>query len=131
MPISPAYPPVQVPCLCGTERYDRLGFLDYPLRRGWELVRLLEGDFADNPPEKTASFLQSWLYFGLLIDVLGREVSEEDYITTESDGRLLVTTHRLQGDIIAWRARQEFIDEHERRKHSDWVDRCLGVARRC
>ena len=128
IPILPAYPPVQVPCLGGTERYDRLGFLDYPLRRGWETARLLKGDFTDSPPEKTASFLQNWLYFGLLIDVLGPEVNDEDYITTDSYGRLFVTTRRLHEDIKAWRSRQDFIDDHKRGKRSESIDRCLGVT---
>ncbi|KAL2819828.1 hypothetical protein BJX63DRAFT_418752 [Aspergillus granulosus] len=69
LPDSP-YPRLQIPCL-SSEAYDGLDFLTYPERSGWDIDRLLDGDFSEHPGEKTAAFLQNWLFFGVLWEVFG------------------------------------------------------------
>ncbi|KAL3459280.1 hypothetical protein BJX64DRAFT_265141 [Aspergillus heterothallicus] len=69
VPDSP-YPPVQITCL-SPEPYDGLDFLTYPQRTGWDIDRLLSGDFSEHPAKETAAFLQNWLFFGVLWEVFG------------------------------------------------------------
>ncbi|KAL2840676.1 hypothetical protein BJY01DRAFT_218215 [Aspergillus pseudoustus] len=69
VPDSP-YPALQIPCL-SSEAYDGLDFLTYPERSGWDIDRLLNGDFSGRPTEETAAFLQNWLFFGVLWEVFG------------------------------------------------------------
>ncbi|BCS20370.1 uncharacterized protein APUU_20802S [Aspergillus puulaauensis] len=66
-PDSP-YAPLQIPCL-STEPYDDPDFLTYPERAGWDIDRLLAGDFSQH--EDAASFLQNWLFFGVLWEAFG------------------------------------------------------------
>lgn len=75
---NPLYQEVIVPCL-GTVTYDCLDFDTYPIRRGWDRARLFAGDFTQHEPAKTAAFLQDWLYFGILWEVLGEYGSKGLY----------------------------------------------------
>lgn len=77
-PLNPLYPEAIVPCL-DEPHYDSLDFDTYPLRRGWDRTRLLAGDFTQHEPTKTAAFLQDWLYFGTLREVLGEYGSKVRY----------------------------------------------------
>ncbi|KAL2794002.1 hypothetical protein BJX66DRAFT_304938 [Aspergillus keveii] len=67
VPDSP-YPPLKILCL-SSEPYDELDFLTYPERSGWDIDRLFAGDFSEHSAEETATFLQNWLYFGVLWEV--------------------------------------------------------------
>ncbi|KAJ5871113.1 uncharacterized protein N7529_003466 [Penicillium soppii] len=62
--------PIQIPCL-SHEPYDGEDFPKYPERAGWDIDRLLAGDFSQHPAEPTGAFLQNWLYFGVLWEVFG------------------------------------------------------------
>ncbi|KAL4925991.1 uncharacterized protein BDV17DRAFT_163657 [Aspergillus undulatus] len=62
------YPTLQIPCL-SREPYDGHDFLTYPERSRWDINRLLAGDFSQH--EDAASFLQNWLFFGVLWEVFG------------------------------------------------------------
>ncbi|KAL4977586.1 hypothetical protein BDW66DRAFT_165481 [Aspergillus desertorum] len=66
-PDSP-YSPLEVPCL-SKESYEHHDFLTYPELKGWDLSRLLNGDFKEH--EGAAPFLQDWLFFGVLWEVFG------------------------------------------------------------
>ncbi|KAL4994673.1 hypothetical protein BDV10DRAFT_203586 [Aspergillus recurvatus] len=61
-PDSP-YSPLEVPCL-SKELYEHHDFLTYPEHEGWEITRLLDGNFTER--ENAAAFLQNWLFFGVL-----------------------------------------------------------------
>jgi len=87
--------PVKVPCL-SREPFDGLAFGSYPARRGWERVLLLRGNFTQHPPAKTAAFLQDWLYFGVLHEILGGQGSKANYVMqAEQTQELFVTTRDL------------------------------------
>lgn len=77
VPLHPLYQPLIVPCLCKTA-YNSSDFQNYPTLRGFNPERLLTGDFSQKEEHETASFLQDWLYFGVLYETLGTR--QEDYI---------------------------------------------------
>ncbi|KAL4800769.1 hypothetical protein BDV19DRAFT_2807 [Aspergillus venezuelensis] len=62
------YPEIDVPCL-SLEEYDDSDFLTYPERAGWDVDRLLAGNFSQH--EDAATLLQDWLFFGVLWEVFG------------------------------------------------------------
>ncbi|KAI5839389.1 hypothetical protein DFP73DRAFT_634592 [Morchella snyderi] len=71
--VGPSYPRPEIPCLCEVEDYDKRGMIGFPARTGWTIddkkgpVRL---DGTETPPERVARFLQTWLFFGMLHDIL-------------------------------------------------------------
>ena len=72
-PVANPYEPIFVPFIA--EEYDGGDFAEYSTRRGIDLHRLTKGDFQNLSSDQVASFLQTWLYFGLLHGILGVNVS--------------------------------------------------------
>ncbi|KAL2870608.1 uncharacterized protein BJX67DRAFT_377957 [Aspergillus lucknowensis] len=96
------YPPLQVPCL-SPEAYDGLDFSTYPERAGWDIARLLRGDFSQHPAEPTAAFLQNWLYFGVLWEVfgpIGRGAKKNYVQPQEGTAHGIVTASSLDEQIL-------------------------------
>lgn len=100
LPTNTIYDPVAVPCL-GPLDYDAPEFESYPARRGWSLTSLLAGNFrqGEQPSSNAAAFLQDWLFFGTLREVLGGEASKSAYTVAHmscENGRVstrLLETH--------------------------------------
>ncbi|KAK8112880.1 hypothetical protein PG984_013406 [Apiospora sp. TS-2023a] len=92
-PPDTLYEPVQVPCLDATP-YDGQGFDGYPAREGWEKALLIVGDFSQHSAERTAAFLQNWLYFGVLHEIMGAAGAKANY---SENG--WVTTAKLNADM--------------------------------
>ena len=69
----------QVPYLEGFV-YDGGGFTGFPARMGFDKKRLLAGDFTEHSPTVTAAFLHSWLYFGMMSEVLAKNVELVDFV---------------------------------------------------
>ena len=103
------------------DRYDSGPFLDYPQRLGLPNLEIDE-TFRLNPPLSSASrqvlaavppaelepFLQNWLFFGLLNEVLGDLYRHEDFVTTFLDGeneKTIVTTADLLSRLEEWDAK--------------------------
>ena len=88
--------------------YDDGGFTRFPARSGFDKKRLLGGDFTEHSPAVTAAFLQSWLYFGMMSEVFGRHVEQEDFVVEDDQGHCFVTTeHSLRPYIKQWLAALE------------------------
>lgn len=93
-----------VPDLGGPD-YDNCGFKDYPKRQGWHIEKLMKGDIdgardewneysqivmRDVPPDQlpeaaedlikavVGPFIQTWLFFGLFHEALGRPVLRKE-----------------------------------------------------
>ena len=99
---------ISVPYI-STEPYDGLSFDKYPERKGLDKGKLLRGELDGYPPGFVASFLQTWMYFGLLsavLDVPGANYNPEDFISEDNLRRRLVTTRKLRGYVIAWYFRE-------------------------
>lgn len=98
-PGSPATPPRKTPYVCN-EYWDGGPFYTYPVRKGkvrmvpLRLRHLLGIDVSDEPyleilyptpKEEIQPFLQTWLWFGLLAEMLGlNEISPSDRIVEDS-----------------------------------------------
>ena len=110
-----------IPYLC-REKYDGGPFLDYPRRSG---LLDLENDvvfrmdattlsfpnrklLATMPRAQLEPFLQNWLFFGLLHEVLGGLYRHEEFVTTLLDGengKSIITTTDLVSRLEEWVAR--------------------------
>lgn len=130
-----AHSPIHVPFVCNKEfSYDDQGFLTYPYRVGIDLSKL---EASDNlAADSLAPFIQAWLWFGLLGEVLyvgSREdrkqkiASWQEFVTVHPDGSRWICTDSLVEAVFAFRDRKavpgRFLDLHTSR-----VDRCLEVA---
>lgn len=72
---------------------------------GFDKKRLLAGDFTEHSPGITAAFLQAWLYFGMMSEVLGTHVEREDFVTEDHQGHSFITTKQsLPPYIRRWMA---------------------------
>ncbi|CAO1599190.1 hypothetical protein XANCAGTX0491_002930 [Xanthoria calcicola] len=87
--------------------HDNGSWYTYPQRHGWQVhqnkgktVLLRNGEkrsIAEN-----AAFVQSWLYFGLLREVLGDLLDVEQFRRKQADGTMAVSTERLEPLLGRW-----------------------------
>jgi hypothetical protein len=101
--------PIQVPYLGGGD-YDGQPFAGYPTRRGWNIELLLQGDLQERTRAEAAQFIQTWLYFGMMYELLvlddGHQIRVEKFIRVdELTRRRLVMTRKLPELLRAWKAR--------------------------
>ena len=94
----------RVPYLCNKDySYDNAGFMDYPFRCGMRKRKDDPGLFRMEKSgvdlETVAPFLQAWLFFGTLQDILGgmmrTHIVQEDFICYDELGVAYITTERL------------------------------------
>ena len=87
------YTPIHVPYLGGGE-YDGQVFAEYPVRQGWNIDYLQQGDFQGRTANTAAQFLQTWLYFGMMHELFvledGDRVTVRDFVRSDSTGRQLI-----------------------------------------
>ena len=98
---DPVFPPIKVPCLSQEPYENRVGvFESYPYQRGWDINLLKRGRFTQHPFEATGAFLQDWLFFGLLHEVLGDDGTKEKFSRwdIQSEQRI-VTTKNLVSSL--------------------------------
>lgn len=79
------------------------------------------------------SFLQSWLFFGLLVQIfgpIGVTLSRNEFIRTQDDGKLLITTEALPKYLWFWLAVRHHQPRHETEDHAKLADSCLELASR-
>ena len=103
------------------ETYDERSFLDYPRRLGGPEFELEERSRHHNslsnasqrflramPSAKLQAFLQNWLFFGLLHEVLGGFYRHNDFVSTVFEGgeeRTIVSTANLLSRLGVWEAK--------------------------
>ena len=122
---QPAFPYPQVPYLEGF-LYDDAPFTDFPARMGFDKKRLLAGDFTEHSPTVTAAFLQSWLFFGMMSEVLGTHVERQDFVLADRHGHSFITTKEsLPPYIRRWLAALEKIGPPDAQTR---ISRCLQEA---
>ncbi|KAH8878604.1 HET domain-containing protein [Thozetella sp. PMI_491] len=94
------------------EPYDGLPFAEYHHRRGFNVTRLYERDYGQHSPDETASFIQTWLFFGALHEIFGFQspIDMGQFIETDHLGRRLCTRH-LESCIATWAAQIEALAE--------------------
>ena len=87
-----------------TQEYDGDESTTYPSRRGWTKNYLLGyQNFGNRSPKEVEEFLQTWLYFGFVIEVfgvVGITVNTTDFIRTDRIGQRYITTKILPDLIV-------------------------------
>ncbi|KAA6407111.1 MAG: hypothetical protein FRX48_09177 [Lasallia pustulata] len=116
-PVSNPYRPVRVPYLGG--QYDGLNFAGYPSRRNWDIIRLQQGDFQGASRNDAARFLQTWLYFGLLQEVLGMPIAVTDFFRPDGPEEYVVTTAKLPDYLRRWKLQFDQLLPAAREVHND------------
>ena len=133
------FPPI--PWVCNDE-YDGGPFLEYPSRLGlprlevgWlgKLSLVNQSHLRAMPSAESESFLQKWLFFGLLHEILGDLYHHEDFVTiTEDDEgkRAIITTAVLVSRLEKW---GETItqDEGPRMAIYEHIAQCLNLTYAC
>ena len=130
--------PIVFPFL-GSEGWDGGDFLSYPQRQGWDTsiwewsedeVRL---DTHGRKFDDLATFLQSWLFFGLLETVLGRKIAFEEFTrlmdNDEEDLRRFITTSKLSAYLDDFRLSFTNISDEEKLEKEDIIWDALSEAK--
>lgn len=103
-PRHPIVPLEEVPLVAGTP-YDFLGFETFPYRKGFVKDGRLD---ESRPADELVSLMQSWLYFGLLEEILGYPLKQYDYILISKEPRAgppLLCSCKLMCMLDDWQAR--------------------------
>lgn len=93
-PVTKPHDPIFIPFIADSD-YDGLNLAGYPSRRGFDLDRLLKGNFQISSSDQIAAFLQTWLYFGLMHAILGVKLKTADFVRTDESGKKWLTTEKL------------------------------------
>ncbi|MCJ1266253.1 hypothetical protein MMC22_006136 [Lobaria immixta] len=87
-PENPILPPLRIPYICQhVDTYDGQGLKGFPARKGWIL--------SPQWSARDSACAQSWLYFGLLAELLGHSFNRDEFIDRARDGQQYVTTAKL------------------------------------
>lgn len=128
LPHNPMHEPIEIPCL-STENYDGRDFGTYPDRQGYTPRTIRQWyDIINRPSKEFSAFLQRWLFFGLMEEVLGERIEVSDFIRRVGDpGHLIVTTAKL---LPMLRKLIDFGRRHQRGSSYYTVFKNLGIAMR-
>ena len=133
---DPIRSPLNVPFVCATLNFNPypIAFDDFesiPYQNGCDLHELLEGISDQQTLEQNAPFLQSWLFFGLLVQVLdpiGVTLTRNEFVKTQDDGRLVITTEALPKYLWFWLAVRYHQPRQDIEDHAKLADSCLELA---
>ena len=103
LPHSSAYPPFEVPFL----GFGYMGgpFLDYDKREGITYADLFQCSALTKPISQIATFIQSWLFFGLIDSILDVSIPTTTFVQPSScdeSGRANLSTAKLPSITFAW-----------------------------
>jgi hypothetical protein len=99
--------------------------LGYPQRKGWNKDWLFDfGVFGGKTLAEATSFLQTWLYFGLLTETLGVKVATTDFVRKGSTGAV-ITTHALPKYLNEWRERDGILSASAKSRRQIKIDICF------
>jgi len=145
LPENPVHPPIEVPYLC-TEEFDGGPFHLYPYLKGWsERDVFYRANWTRRPPfdsdafpdrrpvGEAMSFLQNWLFFGLLVTVFGPDLDIRDFVRRNEDGHEVVTTIPLPAFSAALVEREKQLKAAEElavmmQGRQRQLDTCLRLA---
>jgi hypothetical protein len=101
--------------LVAQSQYDNLEYDGYQTRCGFDLTRLYNRDFTQHPPDKTASFLQTWLFFGSLHEILSLDhpVDLDQFVERDHLG-FRISTRTLETCITTWAGQIEALLKQSR-----------------
>ena len=117
----------KVPYLCHDRHIpkSKIRFEELPLTLGFDKQKIVLGDYSNHSAADIASFLQSWLFFGLLEEFLGFKVDRDPFIVQTADGGLFVSTREaLPACLTQWAKKRPVA-----RTHFDRIEACLVEAK--
>jgi hypothetical protein len=125
LPRRPLYDPTEVVYLGGGEAYDGGSFITYTSRRGWSDKDICDPSKSGRPVEEIVTFFQTWLFWGLLTDVLRIPIHERHLVGQNKWGQLVITTKHLPELILRWFNRDQYLSPKAQKKYAMRVDRNL------
>ena len=125
--------PLRVPCVCDPRSFDGMNFETFPLRKGFRVIPhdvlvppdeqwpqfILNADGSRLSSESLAEFVQVWLFFGLLIEVLkvsGISLDIKDFEQHEGE-QTFITTKALPKYISEWEQKELLLSKKDRKVH--------------
>ena len=128
--------PVRVPYLIGDDLPDQFHgrWTDFPEHKGFDKKDILkEGDFNRNGETNEVEinrFFQAWLFFGLIREILGPEVTLTAFIANDHDGSRIITTGSLPDILRDWETRVSHtpMSEQQKKQRVTAMDQCLFEA---
>ncbi|KAI9740438.1 MAG: hypothetical protein M1834_005018 [Cirrosporium novae-zelandiae] len=127
-PINPCHR-IEIAYLDG-EDFGALDFFSYPQAKGIDIDALAWGDTRTHTPQQVRAFLQSWLFFGLLNQILDPEIRHVDFICKEDQRRSLISTESLDDYIARWKKRFQSLQNSARKEEQFRVRAILQHASR-
>ena len=129
--------PIIFPFL-GSESWDDGDFRSYPQRQGWDTSTMVWSayevrlDTGERNLDDLATFLQSWLFFGLLVTVLGREIPLEEFTrlmdNEEEEPQRVITTSKLATYLDELRLSFTNMSDEEKIEREDIIWDALSEA---
>ncbi|KAF3914943.1 hypothetical protein ABW20_dc0109144 [Dactylellina cionopaga] len=88
------------------EKWDGGTFSDYPQRRQYDITtHTFSGEGAENSPEASYAFYQTWLYLGFLSEYFLCQNPNEEFLRhDDATGSLVLTTENLTKVVDNWKA---------------------------
>jgi hypothetical protein len=85
--------------------YDQQGFFGFPERQGLNTQELINNGTHDLEIKELESFVQSWLFFGLLSEFSTRDTNDlESFKKRNNNGQRFITTEHLLNYLEKWHA---------------------------
>jgi hypothetical protein len=103
-------PPIVIPYIARDDFNDG-DFSTFPERKGWDIstwrwsTKDVGFDLNGRSIQEMSSFLQEWLFFGLLGAVLDIVIVKGDFLRSDVDGRRYLTTAALPNYLQDWKER--------------------------
>lgn len=110
--IDPVHGVVEVPYLYDERwKFDDLDFVSFPARKNLDIVKIRRGEFGDLSEQEALSFIQSWLFFGLIRSAfaVGGIAPDANDFLIETGGRQIISTKLLPDYLTAWMFRNRAI----------------------
>jgi hypothetical protein len=120
------------------KEYSKDSWIAYPSRHGWDLDVIrrgdLDGSLKGRRRDELATFLQSWLYFGLAATILETPIEVSDFTGWNEAGERILRTTSLTRHIQEWanlvKIRGRHASEIARREDRDAKGDILNFAAR-
>ena len=133
---DPIRKPWNVPFLCASFDFDPSPstFEDFeriPQKNGCNTDGLVQGVSGPQTLVQNVPFLQSWLFFGLIVQILGPigvTLDRNEFVRIHDDGNLVITTEALPKYLWFWLAVRHHQPRHQIEKHAKLADSCLELA---
>lgn len=106
-------------------------FRSTPQNYGYNTHGLVQGVSGRQNLNQITPLLQSWLFFGLLVQIFGPvgiTLSRDEFVRIQEDGELVITTEALPKYLWFWLAIRHHQPRHETEDHAKLADSCLELV---